>query len=253
MLLDYLVTSRARRRLLGVLSGGEGEQSVRRLAARAGVGYASAHAEVGRLQRLGLVCARREGAALLCRWDSTHPRARLVRRLLEDKPRHGLGKSDQADEEVLLNLKRWGAPLVKEGSPARRWTLEETLARSLALARRNATVAQVLPGVLARSRGTLDLDALERRARRQGQKRALGFFLALCSRLTGDRRWAERAERLRDGRVRRMEDFFVDVEGPRGRRLADRNTPPLARRWLFRMNMPIRSFESAFRKFAPAP
>lgn len=253
MLLDYLVTSKARRNVLRVLARERRERSVRRLAREAGVGYASAHAEVNRLRRLGLVSIRREGAAALCRWKATHPGARLVKELLENDAA-GAARDDESrsDVDVVRNLKRWGAPLVRPGSPSRPLALEETVARALVVARRDATVAQVLPVVLAKHRSTLDLSKLEKRARNLGQKRALGFFLEVCARFLKDRALADRAERLRDRRVHRMEDFFTEATGPRARALAERATPLLAREWRFRMNMPMKSFEAAFRKFVRA-
>ena len=42
----------------------------------------------------------------------------------------------------------------------------------------------------------------------------------------------------------------VVIDNRRARRLADKNTPDLARRWHFRMNLGLDSFEELFRKAA---
>ncbi len=50
--------------------------------------------------------------------------------------------------------------------------------------------------------------------------------------------------------MRRHEDFFLRPHSKYERRLADKNTPAAARRWHFRMNMGLGSFESTFAKLA---
>jgi hypothetical protein len=185
---------------------------------------------------------------MLLQWNAGDPRAKLVAALLA-APGEQSDSGTIADVDVELNLKRWGAPLLRAGSARRDLPLEETVARGLALARRNATVAQVLPIVLAKHRRSVDLFRLKELSTASGQKRTLGFYLSLCARLSNEDCWKGAAGSLLDRRVRRIEDFFLTSQGPRARRLADRNTPPLARRWRFRMNLPMHSFESTYRKY----
>jgi len=182
--------------------------------------------------RLGLLHPERVGNALVCRWNPKNPVAKALEPLFAGQP----------DEETLYaNLKRWGAPLVKGGTPQEEFSLEETLGRGLVLARHHPDVARVWPVAFAKNRPQVDLSELVMLARSFGQKRALGFFLSLTAGLLKEPSLARFA--------RRLEDFFLFSRGDRARRLAEENAPRAAKEWLFRMNMPMDSFESLFRKF----
>lgn len=146
-------------------------------------------------------------------------------------------------------LAHYGAPLyggaAVEGLRAP--GLERVLARALPLSRRDATVARALPVLLWLQRARVDMAELQRRARRTGQARRLGFFLDLTGRLAGDDGLARAARGLRgSGRPRRL-DFFP-TRGRLERQLAEAHTPPVARDWGYRMNMGMDSFESMFTK-----
>lgn len=241
--LEYLVPSRARRELLTTLRSQEEGLSVRQLSRRTGVAYSNAHREVDQMRRAGLLRSRRVGNALLCSWNGGHPAARAVDRLLR------LSRSGPPDEETLFrSLRRWGAPLARVATAGETLPLEETLGYALKLARRRPEVAHVWPVVLARHRTEVDAAALTLLAGRLGEKKALGFLFALTGSLLRDPVLARSGRLLRDERVRKTEDFFLLARGGRARRLAERRTPPLARRWRFRMNMPMESFESLFEK-----
>lgn len=241
--LEYLVPSRHRREFLRTLRSEKGGLTVRQLARRVGVAYSNAHREVGRLLRTDLVRTQRVGNALVCRWNSNCSLARTLDSLFS-RTRGG------TDEETLYgNLKRWGAPLVRGDASGRDLSLEETLGRALILARQHPEVARVWPVALARNRQRVDLGELELVARSLGQKRTLGFFLTLTGKLLHDPLLTRFANRLHDGRTRRMENFFLVARGERARRLAEENAPRPARDWHFRMNLPMESFESLFRKF----
>jgi hypothetical protein len=170
-----------------------------------------------------------------------------LRPLLDDSKAAGADRP--GDDGVFWNLKRWGAPLARHAAAGEKLSREETLAQALRLARSHAEVARVWPVVFAKNRRDVNLFELESSARRLGQKKALGFFLSLSGRLCGDSRLAEFSKRLRDGRVRKTEDFFLPERGARARKLAEEDTPDLARKWFFRMNMPLASFKAFFRKF----
>ena len=190
--------------------------------------------------RLGLLHPERVGNALVCRWNPKNPVAKALEPLFAGQP----------DEETLYaNLKRWGAPLVRGGTPREKFSLEETLGRALVLARHHPDVARVWPVAFAKNRREVNLSELVMVARSFGQKRALGFFLSLTAGLLKDPSLAKSARHLSDGRARRVEDFFLFSRGDRARRLAEENAPRAAKEWLFRMNMPMDSFESLFRKF----
>ena len=253
MLLDYLVASRGRRRLLSTLRSQGGRLTIRRLALTAGVAYSSAHREILAMRRVGLVKTERVGGALACSWDGGSPEAKALAPLLGQAKETRAGR--YGDEALYGSLKRLGAPLVRRTRGGEELDLEETLGRSLGLARRDPTVTRVWPLVLAKNRTQVGLEELASHARRLGEKKALGFFLSLAGTLMGDSGVLAFAKTLRDRRYRTVEDFFVDTEGSpagaRARALAEKNTPRLAREWFFRMNMPLDSFESFFRKFVP--
>jgi hypothetical protein len=153
------------------------------------------------------------------------------------------------EDTLLWNLKRWGAPLADEGRSPKKLSLEETLGSGLVLARRRPNVARVWPIVFAKNRDELNLDVLAQVARRFHQKRALGFFLSLMQKLLKDARLAKAERQLREKRSLKTVDFFVIRRGRRARALAAKRTPALARKWGFRMNMPLDSFVAIFRKF----
>lgn len=248
-LLEYLVPSMARREVLKALQSLKGGLTVRQLSQKTGVSYSGVHLEVAQMEKLGLARTERVGNAVMCSWNEKHPAAKALRRLLDDES----GRAADPDEEtVFWNLRRWGAPLVRVGVPGEELSLESTLAYGLKLARHHSDVARVWPVVLAKNRQKVDLANLSRLANRLGQKRFLGFFLALTGRLLKDETLEVQGKRLRDERFRSTQDFFLPVQGERAQKLAEERTPPLARDWGLRMNMPMESFESSFAKFVEA-
>ena len=251
MLLEYLVPSRARREVLKALCSNPRGLTVRDLSRKAGVSYSNAHREVVQMKRLGLLRTEPVGHSLLCSLDPESPAAHRLTALLAAS---GRGGPDHPGEDSLYgNLKRWGAPLHRTGAPGKPLSLEETLAYGLRLARRDPDVAQVWPIVVGKNRAGLNLDELEFLARRLGQKRVLGFLLDLTGVLLKDAALRSLAKRLRDQRVSRTEDFFLVQRGERARRLAGKNTPPLAREWSYRMNLTLESLQGHLNKFVAAP
>jgi len=127
--------------------------------------------------------------------------------------------------------------------------LEEVLAAGLSSAHSDAALAGSLPIVLHRN-PTVNLDELCRLARFRGESQTLGFFLDLTDDLTGQRRFSAKAKTLRDRRVCRMRNVFSHDGrfGPFERELAEINSPEVARRWHFLMNMSLESFRSYLRK-----
>jgi hypothetical protein len=147
-------------------------------------------------------------------------------------------------------LAHYGAPLYGEsmlsGRPAP--DLERLVVDALALSRRDPSVTRALPVLLWRRRGELDLEKLRRLAQANGRARTLGFFLDLAARLSGDRRFRSAAAALRPSSPPPATNSFTNHQGPLARALADRNTPPVARSWGYRMNMGMDAFESMFAK-----
>jgi hypothetical protein len=155
------------------------------------------------------------------------------------------------DSLVFWNLHRYGAPLVNHGSPGKKLSLEETVGLSLALARRRPDVARVLPVVLVKNKGRLDFERLKEVASHFGQNRALGFFLDLTGKMTGDQKMSSESKSLMD-RVASFEYFFTLPRWSRALKLEVERTPGLVRVWRFWMNASVESFESCLRKFTVA-
>ena len=160
------------------------------------------------------------------------------------------GENAPSNLRARAALAFYGAPLVvADGDVAATPTLEVALADGLRLAHSDPSVAGNLPVVLARNRN-VDVAELTRLALLRGEGQALGLFLELTDELSGERRFTEAANALRDGRVRRLKNFF-SFDGrfkPLERDLAEMNTPTIARRWHFLMNISTESFRSYFRK-----
>ena len=246
-LLDFLVTSRARRSLLReYLSGGlDRPVSVSELARRSRLQPSTADRELERMEACGLVSSERVGKEKRVR-TKTPAAARLRSALAVSRPR----ESPPSDRGTRAALAFYGAPLVvADGEVDPPPPVEVTLADGLRLAHSDPSVAGNLPVVLARS-PHVDVAELARLAVLRGEGQALGFFLDLTDELSGERRFAEVANALRDGRVRRLKNFF-SFDGrfkSLERDLAELNTPAAARRWHFLMNMSTESFRSYFRK-----
>ena len=202
------------------------------------------------MRQLGLVRVERIGHAVVCSWNPENPASKALSRLLEELDSGPAGEPD--DDTLFWNLRRFDAPLARAGSKGKELTLEETLGHALKLARRYPDVARVWPIVLARHRSEADLDALVRLAGRLREKRTLGFFLSLTRTLMKDPSLSRHESALRDRRMGKTQDFFPAERGERARALADLRTPDVAKRWHFRMNMPMESFQSAFDKFSGA-
>lgn len=155
------------------------------------------------------------------------------------------------ESTVYWNLSRFGAPLVNSGRPGRYLSLDETLARGVALARHHASVAQVWPVVFSKNRRNVKVRNLERLSLKLGQAKALGFLLTVTRKLVHDPRLRGAENRLRRKVSKEPENFFVDNVDPFYQQLVDKRTPKEAKVWSLRMNSVFEDFESCFKKFCP--
>lgn len=248
-MLEFLVTSRTRRRLVELLwSGGAG--STAELARRVGCNYATVHRELAAMEQLGLVTSQGDKGKRHYLARKEHPGYPLLEKLVESsrgpRPRADLSGADQ---DVRVRLRDAGAPLAVEGE-AKAVSLTQTIVDGAALAPRDPSVARTLPVLLWRNRTKLDWDELAAEARTRGERQRLGFFLDLTAELSGSQQFKDWSRQLQDHRVKLERDFFrSDGTSPRARALAERRTPAVARRWHYRMNMDLDAFASHFRKF----
>jgi hypothetical protein len=248
-MLDYLVTSRARRQLLRLLWVDRERGSVSALARASGVSFATAHRELEAMKAAGLTVAAREGVATVYRANPGHPHADLLEALLAaGAPARGAS----GEQKLRGQLAALGAPLGGPAQTKRPPSPEDVLADGLVLAHDSPTVARVLPVAFWRQRDNVDYARLERAATLRNERQALGFYLELTGQLGGDRRLAHRAGRLRDRRRTALRPFFTGGRGSFAQAAAREKSPRLARRWGYSMNMELQSFAAAFRKHVPA-
>ena len=250
-MLDFLVTSRSRRRLLQLLWTGNESGSVKELAERAGVGFASAWRELRAMQAIALVVSSREGAAEVFAANTSHPLADALRSIVVAPARTAI--NDRADRRTRSALRALGAPLLEGAARRPVGDVEETIVRGVQLAHHDPAVARSMPVCLYRQRNALRPALLEHWARQLGEKRSLGFFCDLTSALSKDPRFVEWAAGLRDRRCVAQRDFFPSTSRSLlARQAADLNTPAAARRWGLRMNLGMDAFTSTFEKFRHA-
>jgi hypothetical protein len=249
--LEYLVTSKARRRLLSLLWGQEVRASASQLADLAGVRFAGAHRELRGMLRHQLVDSTYEGGAQVYFANHDHPDCNLLRRLVASRPPVAPPRSAEADA-LRASLQSLGAPLRGPMADVPPQDLETTLVAGVKLARRDPVVARALPLCLWRQRDALDPRALALAARREGEKHALGFFLELTGELSGNPRFARWAASLLDRRVQTKSPFFHLPATRASAELARQNEFPIANRWGFTMTTNLDSFRALFDKFAHA-
>jgi hypothetical protein len=252
-LLDFLVTSEIRKELLKLLWVDNLKASGHQLAQLAQAAYSAVHSELEAMKNEGLVTSTEKGKAMMFKKNNNYTDRKALMALLSATPKTYSGLSRKpTDDEVKLNLSKFGAPLGVYGETELNLSLEETLAYGLVLARRDSTVARVLPVVFAKNKDVVDFPRLEFLARKLEVLPVLGMFLDLTASLLKSQKLHKLARGYDDRRRKHVENFFVNKKfNLFENELAARNTPPVARSWRFRLNMPMDSFENLFRKTFP--
>ena len=252
-LLNFLSNSNSRNKLLALLWCEDVEASVHQLAELADIGYASAYNELRAMGKEGLAMSVKKGRSVIFKKNQAYPHADLLHRILDAE---GLKRSnvesgkDVTWADIKLNLVKFGAPLGVNGESNVDLTLEESINLGLNLAREDASVARVLPVVLAKNEKHINFARMIFLARKSRLEKTLGFFLELTAKLSGRARLKKESEKLYDLRYKKFEYFFLNQNmGRFTMLLTEKNTPNLARKWRFRMNMGIDSFENLFYRF----
>ena len=244
-MLTYLVTSATRRRLLELLWRHDASGSATDLAKRAHLSFGAVYRELQAMKRNGLASAAVVDGREVYRAAGEHPDADLVRRLVTAK------SSAPMPEDADLTRRRaraLGAPLAVHPQRVEPADRELAIVDAVHLARRDATLARVMPVALWRQRDALDRPRLRRHARAAHESHATGFMLALTSELSGDASLDTWAEELRDHRARGTRPFFELPATRSARQQAERRTPAVARRWGYLLDLDLASFQSAFDK-----
>ena len=244
-MLDFLVTSKARRRLLLLLWSEDVSGSATKLAERAGVGFASAYRELQSMRRLELVVSERRDGALVFSANRRHPLAASLMALLAET---GPSAPRREDTVTRAQVAALGAPVVVARKVKRAPPVEETLVAGVVLAHRDPAVARSLPVAFFRQADHLDVDRLLTLARERSEKAAVGMFLDLTAALSGDRRFAAWAREFRDRRVHASRPFFHTRAATLQAAAQPDRSPALARRWGFRLDLSLDDFRSLFDK-----
>jgi hypothetical protein len=250
--LEYLVTSRARKGLLEALWRDGVRGSVSALARAVGVSFASAHEELEAMCAAGLAVRERQGARLVYRARRDHPDADLLKRLLAEREPESIEERQSRLRNVEEKLTAIGAPFLAPPRVSAGEPMERTLADALVSAHDSGQLANVLPYVLWLNRERMDLERLATEATKRNERPALGLFLELAGTLGHAPQLVRAAQGLRDRRRRRLRQFFTRATGRWALAVARLNTPREVRRWGYLMNMPLDSFASVFQTFAQA-
>lgn len=250
MLLDYLVTSQTRRKLVNLLWKEGFRGTISDFCREGRLSMPSVRKELRSLKDQSLVCADVVRGREVLRANDKHPQHGLLVALVSIDAPTTDKREVKKDERVRRALKALGAPLTVTGPQPPRMVLEDVVLDALELARRDATVARVLPVLLWKQRGELRWKVLFKGVSGAENKHVLGFFLALTTLLSEEQQFASLASLLKDKRIRQSRHFFHGVESPRAKQLAKLKTPDIAHEWGFLMNMELDSFRTTFDKFA---
>lgn len=239
MVLPFLVSSKARRRLLTLLWAQREAGTATQLGERARISFASAYKELRRMDRWGLVTTARtpDGVVYAARRD--HPDAELLDRLVRTTPPRAV---DGPSRELRAHLAASGAPLRSDAPATPSPAFDDLVVEGIELARRDPDVARTMPVLLFKNREAAL--ALANDAKAQPVAHRLGFFLALTGRLGHDAQMTRAARALRDRRVRRQ-DLFENAALAGG----SRKNFPLARAWGLHAGADLAWFQGLFDKF----
>jgi hypothetical protein len=237
--LAFLVTSKARRRLLLALwvDGSEGTASS--LARRVYISFASAYRELRAMHRWQLVITRASDDGIVYAANRAHPDADAMITLFRPEPRRMV---DDHTRDVRAHLAAHGSPVRSHAPSTRSPPFDQLVASGVELARRDPDVARGMPVFLYRNREAIA--SIVGAAGVRPIAHRLGFFLALTGRLSGDA-WFDRiAASLRDHRVKRQDLFD-------GAAFSSSNTRSfrLARAWGFQVRADLQWFQTLFDKF----
>lgn len=249
---NYFLKSDEHRAFLELLVSGAEAYSKTDLAKLSGLPYATAHAEVSKLESMGLLVKETSGRNAKYRMVLS-PEVRSAFLLVFNLK--GRDRTVNSERDLRTSLQELGAPIVLDVLPndshMPEQNLEETLVRASVHAKKDPSVARTLPLAIFRNSENLDPELLKYWATRLGAKQELGMFLELSSTLAHSPKLKKMSQKFKDARVKETKDFF-ETGSALLRKLSERNTPAVARRWKFRMNMSMDSFQSTFDRFKAA-
>ena len=247
--MELLVTSETRKQLLRLLWQEGVEASAHQLSNLSGCSYASVYDELEQLVNVDLVLKTKSGKSNLYSRNLQSEFAESLCNLVGEL-RFQTNLKQLDEQEVEAHLFALGAPLGGARVTQKSLSLEEALVAGVMLAHKNSTVARVLPVVMAKNVSHFDFERLFFLARKEKVSRGLGFLLDLTGTLSSSRKLKKLALKLMDKRVKTRKPFFVltSKKGKYALLLEEQNTPELAKKWHFSMNMGLDSFSSLYKK-----
>lgn len=201
-----LFQSRTRSALLKALLRDDVSDSLSGLARRTGLSQHAVAVEVKNLAEAGLVSVESVGSADIVRANRDHPAVAPLVQLLSvaalPPPRR------REDSQLKASLAHFAASTLA-GKRRRHLTLELTLARGLAAAKREPNILTTLAIVLLRNRGAIDWAVLRQEARRLEVKQELVKLVELAADVTGRAELKAQVTNLKDRRCRTT-SFRID-------------------------------------------
>lgn len=194
-----LFQSRTRSALLKALLRDDVSDSLSGLSRRTGLSQHAVAVEVKNLARAGLVSVESVGGADVVRADRDHPAAGPLVQLLSIAAVPPARRHE--DPELKDSLAHFALP-ARAGKRRRHLTLEVTLARGLATARREPTILTSVAIVLLRNRGAIDWAVLREEARRLKVKHELVSVVELAAEVSGRAELKAQVTDLKDRRSR---------------------------------------------------
>src|SRR5262245_12078839 len=140
-MLEYLVTSRARRALLEVLCVDGSRGTAAELARLAGLNFAGAYRELKQMLRYDLVRAEAHDGREVYSANADHPVADALRALVAFRPQR-YPRGTELDDAVRAALAEQGVPVQSLSTPKFDGSREELIARGARLARRDPSLAR---------------------------------------------------------------------------------------------------------------
>lgn len=250
-LIDYLVTSRIRRRLLRLIWSEEIAGTLHQISKLSGYAYSAVYREISEMKRQGIIKTKPRGKMEYVMKNSSFRNKNLLDKLLGGSVKKVKMKQIN-DSTIYSNLVKYGAPLFSLESSGVELTPEEAAIYGLRLAEHNATVSRALPVFFAKNADLLDFNRLSFLANKLNLKSVLGLFLDITGQLSGKQKFTKISDELFDKRRKKDAFFFKKGElTPLQRQLTILNTPKVAHKWHYLMNMGMDSFESLFYKNIP--
>ncbi len=246
-LLGLLFKTNAHRRL-GELLWVEGlTASVHELSQMSDLPYATAHALLKKMEKMGLVQKEFQGRSTLFSSKLSSEELKPLKLLL--------GTAEFGKKKSLSDFSEMDLPLVGDFPEFKSETAqsaEELLVKVVLLAKKNSSLLRALPLLVRRLGPDLNFPQLAYWSKRHQVDRELGFVLDLTAELSKNKKFAAKARRLRDKRWSKY-SFFLEreqeLEGFQAK-VIEQNTPELARKWFLKMNMGLDSFRTQYFKFA---